>query len=490
MTMNPTPKRPDPSLKVVLIQPPLRNVVPAATPEYVDENRGHTPPLGLLYLQSAVKKAGHQAVFLDADLEGWDHPEAGREVLSHSPDLVGIQALSFTLPDAVLLAREIKKKSAVPIIMGGAHPTVYPRETAALPSVDFAFAGEGEINFIRFLNHFHHPAEWKKTEGLAFFQNRRYYYQPQKDFIRDIDQLAIPARGDSHYHRYSSVLAEKNPITTMITSRGCPFHCIFCNRMGRKYRYHSAEYVLRELEEIHRLGIREVFIHDDTFTLKRDRIEKICRGMIVSGPNLVWECRTRVDLVDENLLQLMKTAGCHRISFGVESGSPRVLKAMRKEINLKQVREVFKLCRRLKIITLADFMFGNLDETSSDIEKTLQLARELNPDYIQFSILSPYPDTPIYQLAMERKLVPGDIWKKFAENPLDAFSSPVWTQHFSRNELIQRTRKAYRSFYLRPRFILRQLFRIRSLDQMKSAVRGALGMLKSGTAKDGQPHRF
>jgi len=476
--MNSARTNPDHPLKVVLVQPPLRNVVPAATPDYVDENRGHTPPLGLLYLHASIRRAGHQAIFLDADLKGWDHLTAAREALSHDPDIIGIQAMTFTLPDASRLARCIKKISSVPVVMGGPHATVYPRETAALEWVDFAFAGEGEIHFVDFLNHFHHPRRWPGIEGLAYFCNRRFTYTPQRHYLRDIDRIPIPARENSDYQRYSSVLAKRNPITTMITSRGCPFNCIFCNRMGRQYRYHSAEYVLAEMKEIHRLGIREIFIHDDTFTLKKSRIQSICRGLIKSDLDLIWECRTRVDLVDEALLTLMKAAGCHRISFGVESGSGRVLKAMRKDIRISQVRQVFRWCRKLGIITLADFMFGNLDEETEDIRKTRQLARQLNPDYIQFSILSPYPDTPIYHLARERGLIPNDIWQEFARNPLMKFESPVWTQHFSREELVAMTRKAYRSFYLRPRFILRQLFRIRSLEQLRTNIRGALGMLR------------
>ncbi|MDO9541566.1 MAG: radical SAM protein, partial [Kiritimatiellia bacterium] len=296
-------------------------------------------------------------------------------------------------------------------------------------------------------------------------------------YIEDLNHLPFPARRSSSYKRYSSVLAQRSPITVAITSRGCPFNCIFCNRMGRRYRCHSAEYVLAEFEDIARLGIGEVFIYDDVFTLHRERIEAICRGLITRRHDLIWQARTRVDLVDEAMLALMRKSGCQRLSFGVESGSEKVLKSMRKNIDLNRVEKVFSWCRREGIATLADFMIGNLDETAEDVEKTIALMKRINPDYVQFSICCPYPGTPLYDLARERGVVTGDIWRDFAKNPLREFRSPVWTEYFSEEELIRMTAKAYRSFYLRPMFILKQIRKINSFQQLKTMAAGAISMM-------------
>jgi Fe-S oxidoreductase len=247
--------------------------------------------------------------------------------------------------------------------------------------------------------------------------------------------------------------------------------------MGRRYRCHSAEYVLAEFEDIARLGIGEVFIYDDVFTLHRERVEAICRGLIARRHDLIWQARTRVDLVDEEMLALMRESGCQRLSFGVESGSEKVLKSMRKNIDLNRVEKVFSWCRREGIVTMADFMIGNLDETAEDVEKTIVLMKRINPDYVQFSICCPYPGTPLYDLARERGQVATDIWLDFAKNPLSEFRSPVWTEHFSEEELIRMAAKAYRSFYLRPAFILKQLQKINSFQQLKMMARSAIGML-------------
>lgn len=464
-------------LRVVLLQSPLQNVVKAATPEYVDENRGHTPPMGLLYIQAALENSRHESVFLDANLEGWTHEETARRALSYGPELVGIQAMTFTLPDAYFVAKAIKALNPdVKILIGGPHPTIYPRETAGLDAVDFAFAGEGEIGFPAFLDAFSDPVARAAIPGIACKLNGEVSYTPPCGLLKDLDLIALPARQSSRYTLYSSVLAALNPITIMITSRGCPFQCVFCNRMGRKYRAHSARYVLDEFEEILKLGIKEVFIHDDTFTINRERVKAICEGIIDRGYHIVWEARTRVDCVDEELLALMRRAGCNRLSFGVESGSERVLKSMKKGIDLKRVEEVFACCRKEGISTLADFMFGNLDEEMDDIKKSLELVRRIEPDYAQFSICSPYPGTPLYQLGLERGLYSCDVWLDFARDPLKDFHSPVWTQHLTEEELVEITASAYRAFYMRPSFIVKQLTRIRTFEQFKTMFRGAVGM--------------
>ena len=466
--------------RLVLMQPPLRNVVSCATPDYVSRNTGHLPPIGLLYIQAAVENSRHESMFLDADLEGWDHRQAAREALSHGPDLVGLQATTFTLPDAYMVARQIKQLDPdVTVILGGPHPTIYPKQTAGLEAVDFAFAGEGEVDFVRFLDVFGDHKARANVPGIASKSNGEVTHTPSSGWLKDLDALKLPARRASRYKDYCSVLGERNSFTVMISSRGCPFDCIFCNRMGRKYRCHCAQYVLDEIEDIISLGIENIFIHDDTFSLNRGRVQAICEGIIERGYRIEWDARTRVDCVDEPLLALMRKAGCRRLSFGVESGSPRVLKAMRKGIDLDRVEKVFQWSRKEGIVTLADFMLGNISETRQDIERTLEFAAKINPDFVQYSICSPYPGTPLYEIGLDRGMFQRDIWEQFARDPLQEFRSPVWTENFTEEELVQITAAAYRSFYMRPSFVFKQLGKVKSLKQFKAMAKGAIGMLRS-----------
>ena len=470
--------------RVVLLQPPLRNLVAGAVPQFVDSNRGHLPVMGLLYVHSAIERSGHDVAFLDADLEGWTHEAAAAEALKRDPDVVGMQATSFTLPDACLMARAVKERNpGVKVMIGGPHPSIYPKETAALPYVDFAFAGEAEHAIGEFLDAFDDEDARLRVPGVAGDGGDGPVFTPATGLIEDMDTVPFPARAAGPYTRYTSVLARRNPVTVMITSRGCPFDCVFCNRMGRRYRWHSSGYVLREFDSIAELGIPEVFIHDDTFSIRKDRVREICRGLIDRGHDIVWEARTRVDCVDRELLALMRRAGCCRLSFGVESGSPEVLEKMRKGIDLDRVVEVFGWCRAEGIITLADFMFGNLGEKRDDIERTLEFVRKVDPDYAQFSICSPYPGTPLYEIGLERGLLATDVWREFAADPLHEFHSPVWTEHFSEEELVRMSTEAYSRFYMRPRFLVRQMGRVRSIRQFMMLVRAAFGMALSRILK-------
>ncbi len=467
------------SSRIVLMHPRLDHLVQAATPDYIDENRGTTPPMGLLYLQAALENSNHESLLLDANVENLDYKQAAKKALEFQPDLIGLQAMSFTLPDAYLQAKAIKELAPeMPIIIGGPHPTIYPIETVELPAVDFAFAGEGEFGLIKFMDVLTQPEQWQNIPGLAYMEKGEARFNPSSGYIEKMDDIPLPARSSTPWQKYGSVLSERDSMTIMITSRGCPFNCIFCNRMGRRYRYHSAEYVLREIDEINKLGIKEIFIHDDTFTLNKSRIKEICEGLIERNYDIVWEARTRVDCVDREMLALMRKAGCTRMSFGVESGSPHVLEKMNKGIELKRVEQVFQWCREVGITTLADFMIGNYGEKMEDIKKSQKLVKKINPDYAQFSICSPYPETPLYKLAIEKGIVKSDVWKEFAKDPMSTFRSPVWTEYFTAEELVKIVAQCYRAFYWRPSFILKQLKKINSFEQFYLMARSAIGMIR------------
>jgi radical SAM superfamily enzyme YgiQ (UPF0313 family) len=264
----------------------------------------------------------------------------------------------------------------------------------------------------------------------------------------------------------------------MITSRGCPFRCIFCDRMGKKFRPASAGYVLEEIESILRLGIQEIFIHDDTFSVDKKRVVEICEGILSRNLKFHWDARTRVNCVDFEQLALMKKAGCERISFGIESGDPTILKNLRKGITLEQAEKVFGWCKQLGISTLADFMIGSPGETRKEIAETIKFVHKIKPHYAQFSIVCPYPDTDLYREALQRGLIDHDVWLEFARKPSRDFRPPIWGEHFKREELEQIVKELYRSFYLSPHFILAELAKIRSLRQVGAKLRAGLKLLR------------
>ena len=267
-----------------------------------------------------------------------------------------------------------------------------------------------------------------------------------------------------------------------MSSRGCPFTCIFCDRpaMGKRFRARSAANVVDEMAECVRLGIREIFFYDDTFTVNRSRVLDICDLIRRRKLKVDWDIRARVDTVDAELLRVLKAAGCARIHFGVEAGTERIQKVLCKNIDLDRAKHVFGLARRAGITSLAYFMIGNPTETLDEVEATLAFAREVRPDYIHLSVTTPFPGTELYFMALREGVIKDDCWKTFAERPSADFVPPLWLEHFTRDELLALLKRGYRDFYLRPTYMVRSLFGIRTPSEFWRKARAGLGLLLGG----------
>ena len=289
----------------------------------------------------------------------------------------------------------------------------------------------------------------------------------------------FPARDLTPYHRYSSVLARRRPVTTMFTSRGCPYRCTFCDRphLGKKFRAHSARRVVDEMEECVRMGIHEILVYDDTFTVSRRRVLEICAEIQRRGLDVAWDIRARVDTVDEEMLRALKAAGCERIHYGVEAGSDHFMEVLRKGITVEDARTAFKLTKKAGISSLAYFMIGIPGETEDDIRQTWRLARELGPDFVHITILCPFPGTEIYRNALAEGVYESDHWLDFARDPQPGFQPKYWTQQLSAERLEALLEQAYKDFYTRPGYIAKQLLKIRSWREFRDKLRAGLRVL-------------
>ena len=473
-------------MKVLLIYPPIENEISSISLSEVDTQRGYLPPLGVLYLASYLKKHTDFAVdVVDCGVEGITHARLPELIRDRAPDIVGISVMTHFLVDGWLAAQAVKKHSPrIVTVVGGPHAMIYPVTTAALADIDYAVKGEGEAVFcdlVRAIAAGQSAEEIAAIPGVASKVSVSRGLQ-DKDIelvrVNDLDAVPFPDRSLLPYRKYSSVLSASRFVTTMITSRGCPFRCIFCDRMGKKFRPASAGCVLEEIESILRLGIQEIFIHDDTFSVDRKRVIAICEGILSRNLKFHWDARTRVNCVDFEQLALMKKSGCERISFGIESGDPGILKNLRKGITLEQAEKVFGWCRQLGISTLADFMIGSPGETRKEIAETVKFVKKIKPHYAQFSIVCPYPDTDLYREALQRGLIDHDVWLEFARHPSRDFRPPIWGEHFTREELEKIAKELYRSFYLSPHFILAELGKVRSLRQVGTKLKAGLKLLR------------
>jgi len=473
-------------MRTLLINPPRHNEIVADNPAFIDEERGFNPPLGLLYLAGYIKKmGGHQVFCLDAQVEELDYNASfERRIEKINPDLVGITAMTFTLIDVIKTIRVVKKAEEklgrkIYVVLGGPHVHLFPEETVNLDGVDFVIKGEGEIPLYSLLGALEKKMDLSSINGLVFKKRGEIINNPAGELIDDLDKLPFPQRDLLPVEKYNSILSGGKIVTTMFTSRGCPFQCAFCDRphLGKKFRARSAQSVVEEMKECLDLGIDEILIYDDTFTVDRQRTLDICEEIKRRGLKFTWDIRARVDTVDKEVLKNLREAGCERIHFGVESGIEKILRVLNKGINLEQVKNAFKAAKELRIETLAYFMIGAPTETKEDILKTIDFAKKLNPDYAHITILTPYPGTLIYRQALSAGVIKNDYWKEFAQNPANGVRIKYWEKELSREELFSLLKEFYRGFYGRPTYILKQLFKIRSFKDLKKRFKAGLKIL-------------
>ncbi len=475
--------RPKPQ-RVLLINPPRFNELIGKNPAIVEKHRGFNPPLGIMMLAGYLERHScHKVELLDAQPYGYTYEELRGVLCEKEFDVVAITAMTFTLIDVFLTCKLIRQVNPrAKIVLGGPHVHLFPDETIRRPEIDFLIQGEGEIAFKDFLDRIDRPELWGSQKGLVLIDEtgkvRNNGIAPSTS---DLDSLGLPARHLTDTSLYTSLLGRADTITTMFTSRGCPYRCTFCDRpfspVLSGFRWRSAQHVADEMEACAEMGIREAFIYDDTFTVRRDRVFELCEEIKQRQLDFKWDVRAHVNTITPELLRAMADAGCDRIHYGVESGNDRMLKEIKKNSTIARIKEAFKQTREAGMETLAYFIIGQQTETADDIGSSIRLARELDPNYVHFTIFCPYPGTEIYFKGLESGVIKSDVWHEFAENPRPGFELPVWEEKFTRLELQKMLVKCYKGFYLRPSYVARGLLRIRSAGELRRKVRAGMSVL-------------
>ena len=468
-------------MNVLLINPPIENMITTNIPAFVDTERGYNPSLGIMYIAAyAEKYTDYKIEILDMIVEEMSYDTLEDEIKKRKPDVVGITTTTFTLIDSIITAKIIKNvDNDIKIVFGGPHAYIYPEETINIPKVDFLVLGEGEITFTELLQKIENYEELKKVKGIVFKHDDRIVNTGYRGFIEDLDSLPFPARHLTQYKKYYSLIAKRNPITTMFTSRGCPYRCLFCHRphMGKKFRARSPENVVEEMEECVNMGVHEILIYDDTFNIDKRRVFDICNLIKESNLDIYFDIRARIDRINKGMLIALKEAGCVRIHYGIESANQRILDILRKDITVEQAEKVVKMTKDVGIETLAYFMIGNPTETRDEILNTIKFAKKLKPDYCHFSVTAPFPATPLYELGLKKEVF-NDYWKEFAANPTRDFVPQLWEENLSREELILLLEHAYKSFYTRPSYVFKKILKVRSFDEFKRKAKAGMRLLK------------
>jgi anaerobic magnesium-protoporphyrin IX monomethyl ester cyclase len=450
------------SMNIVLIQPLYRHIYRKIRGvRYLD------PPLGLLYIAAALRQDGHTVSVLDAEAEGAENHRALFEKASvRHPDFIGITFTTPMLASAADAVRSVKKVLPnIPVAIGGPHATAEPAATLQVTGADFATIGEGEETAGELVARLSRGEPLDGCRGIVLRSGTSIIENARRPFIKELDALPFPARDLLKIGLYKHASSERrrdNPFyTNIISSRGCPFKCIFCGSaavFGSILRFRSPSRVVDEMEECmraHRIGI--FGFADDTLTVRKSHVLTICEEILRRGIDPLWMAQARVDTVDEEILGAMKRAGCEEIHFGYESGSQEVLATIKKGITVEQSMMATRLARNAGMKIHGYFMIGNVGETKETARQTITLAKKLNPDTAQFTIAQPFPGTEFYRMTV------GEV------RGASAFDNYVWYENvnyvpsgLTRDEVMSLHRRAFREFYFRPRFALKVLRKLSS----------------------------
>ncbi|HID28514.1 MAG TPA: B12-binding domain-containing radical SAM protein [Desulfobacterales bacterium] len=367
------------------------------------------PPLGLLYVAAAVRDRGYEVEVVDRTVDF-------RKIDFASFDVVGIHSDTTRFKKALELARRANAAGAK-VVMGGPHPCFVAREILATGVVDAVVRGEGDKTFADLLDAWKHGSGAALLPGLTVATSQGVVDTGDPVRIRDVDSLPFPARDLIDLSRYTKARLGYRPLATIHTSRGCPYRCRFCSSSrfdGAKWRARSSESVLAELEHlVGDLGYKAVAFVDDNFAGSPERIHKICDGILKKGLDIHWWCFCRVDTVAHypEMVQHMAEAGARSVFIGVETSSSGVLDHFHKGISAGQAREAVRILKRNGIKIWASYILGAPEETRTDIRSTIRFACELDSDIAQFTLLTPYPGTELYE-ELKDTITEKD-WSKF-----------------------------------------------------------------------------
>lgn len=450
-------------------------VLLAVPPRDPRKNYNCMPPLGLGYLAAALRKDRHEVGLIDAPREELNNARFVEKLRQFGPDVLGLSVFSQDVPDVHRLVTAVRKElQGLWIVVGGAHPSgVVSDVFSHLGDIDFAFRGEAEIGFPALLKRLANSGASDSFADICglIYRDGESIRANDPTFYPNLDELAFPAWDLMDPRGYpvapQGMVFRQRPIAPIVTTRGCPFPCTFCAGFtisGRKIRSRSLDNVFDELHLLHdQYGVREVTILDDNFTFKRDWAEGFCRRLMSEIPDLTWCCPNgiRLDTLDENLVKLMKKSGCYYLSVGIETGSPRIMKLMKKKIKLDVVEEKVGMASRAGLDVNGFFILGFPGEKKEDMEMTIELALRLPLKRAMFFNFLPLPGTEALKY-IRREGRGNEIsgWENFFQTDIAYTPAGI-----TKDDLKGFQKKAVRKFYLRPQTAWNLLREIKSPSQ-------------------------
>lgn len=458
------------------------------------------PPLGLAYLASALEQIGTSVKILDMSTIGMDYFGLEKELKKLNPKIVGISFMTNQFAEAIKVSEVAKKCNAdIKVVVGGPHVSALPKEALSYNSIDFVSIGEGERTLQELTRQLlNNTNDFKTINGLGFKKDNQIVITEPRKFIEDLDSIPFPAWHLLPVEKYSMLASGADVTKTVlpiVSSRGCPNQCVFCDShsiFGRCFRSRSAENILKEimlLKETY--NVTQFDFVDDTITVNRERIKKLCELILENNLEIKWMCNARVNTVDFEILKLMKKAGCVRIDLGVESGDPEVLKTIKKGITIEQIKTAHKMVQEVGIRSNSFVMVGNLDEDLDSVKKTVALVKDFAED-INVAIATPFPGTELYQIAKQNRWLRTTNWEEYVTSPtyFPGYRPIMTTDKMNEEQIMQAfffvhsrfAKKKFETrygkhFYFKFYFYSDVLLKIKNWKEFKNKVKLALNLL-------------
>ena len=427
-----------------------------------------TPPLNLMYLASFLEEESYSVKIIDDDLLQKGYENVSKQAEKLNPQLVGVTATTSTIKSALKYLELIKNILPESLtVIGGPHTTFMPYETLKnSDNLDVVVIGEGEETMVDLADHATQNIEdINDVNGIVYrdLNDGNLRTTEKRPLIKDLDKLPFPAR---HLVPFDSYGVSQEQTGGIITSRGCVYNCNYCSSsliMGKKFRSRSPGNVVDEIEElIDTYHINDIGFMDDTFMLNKKRASDIADEIKARDLDLTFVASSRVDRVDKSLLENLKSSGLKTIYYGVESGSQRILDLMKKGITLKNVEDAVKMAKDVNLEVLTSFILGYPGETEEDMNTTIDFSTKLDSDYCQYSILTPFPGTPIYKDLIEKNLIDNEDWDRYTVlKPILKYNELGLNKKLVERKLAT----AYLKFYARPKYLLKHHHMIKVMLQ-------------------------
>jgi len=423
------------------------------------------PPLGILSLASYLEESGFEVHILDLHAEEIS-PEEFRQILRDlNPRFLGITVLSAHLVPANYIAHIAHEEiDDIKVIVGGVHAESEPEQMLKNPSIDAVCRGDGEEVLLEFVN----GIPWSDILGLSFRspeRNDMIIHNSPRGVEDNLDKYPYPAYHLINFDNYFPPVASYRdlPAMNVLMTRGCPGKCTFCNSANTILRGRSVDKMVDMIKKLrYDYGIRQIYFYDDTFTSNPAIVKEFCLKMIEEEVDVKWICYARGDMFRETIAELMSKAGCHQILIGIESGSEKLMKDIGKSIKKKLYLKVVEIAHRHNIEVRGSVIVGHLDETIETMEETLKFGIDLDLDFFQINIMTPYPGTQLYREAKAKGLIIHDEYERYGQNEVI-----LRLNNIDPKEVLKFEKSSFYKFFFRPKVIYRQLLRLANWNHVK-----------------------